>query len=325
MLTRLYTLARATFLETVRQPIFGILLLVTAGLLMLNVALAGFTLEDDDKLLLDIGLSTLLLSGLFLSAFSASGVISREIENKTALSVISKPVGRPVFVLGKFLGLMGALSLAFYLSFLVFLLAERHGVMERSSDPWDAPVLVFGFGSLFVSIVVAGFCNYFYGSGFATTTIGVITPLLTLSAILIGKFGKTWEVIPFGSDYVGGQIVIAAYLVWLAVLILAAIATTASTRFGQMLTLIICTIFLALGVISDSAFGQHQGTSTAAWIAYRIIPNIGPFWVIDGITSGSEKSIVPVVYVGYMTLYALLVITGVLAIGVAAFQRREVG
>lgn len=166
MLGRFLTLARATFLETIRQPIFGILLLVTAGLLILNVSLAGFTLDDDDKLLLDLGLSTLLLSGLFLSAFSASGVISREIDNKTVLTVISKPVSRPVFILGKFAGLLAALSLAFYLNFLVFLLAERHGVLEKTGDPWDMPVLVFGFGSLFIAVVVAGFCNYFYGSGF---------------------------------------------------------------------------------------------------------------------------------------------------------------
>lgn len=153
----------------------------------------------------------------------------------------------------------------------------------------------------------------------------MVTPLLTISALLVAKFDKKWEVVPFASDYVGGQIVLAAYLVWLAVVIIAAIATAASTRFGQMMTLMICTIALGLGVISDYAFGQHQGTSMAAWVAYRAIPNIGPFWVIDGITSGSEKSIVPLNYIGYLTIYALLIMSGILSIGVAAFQRREVG
>lgn len=325
MFNRFYTLARGTFLETVRQPIYGILLLVTAALLILNVSLAGFTLDDDNKLLLDLGLSTLLLSGLFLSAFSASGVISREIENKTVLTVISKPVSRPVFILGKFAGILAALLLAFYLSVLVFMLSVRHGVLERTSDPWDMPVLVLGFGSLFVAVVAAAFCNYFYGSGFSTTVIAIVLPLLTVTVLLIGKLGKGWEVIPFGSKYVGGQIIIAAYLVWLAIMIVAAVATAASTRFGQMMTLVICTAALCLGIICDYAFGQHESQSVAAMIAYRAIPNMGSFWVIDGLTSGSEKTAVPFSYVGYMTAYALLVATGILSLGIAAFQRREVG
>ena len=72
MLVKLFAIAANTLLEAVRQPIYGVILMVTAGLLMLNVALAGFTLEDDNKLLQDLGLSTLLLSGLFLAAFSAT-------------------------------------------------------------------------------------------------------------------------------------------------------------------------------------------------------------------------------------------------------------
>ncbi|MFQ5495005.1 MAG: ABC transporter permease, partial [Phycisphaerae bacterium] len=91
MLQRMLTVAWATFIETIRQPIYGVILLATAILMVLNVSLAAFTLGDDNKLLLDIGLSTLLLSGLFLSAFSAAGVLGREIENKTVLTVISKP------------------------------------------------------------------------------------------------------------------------------------------------------------------------------------------------------------------------------------------
>ena len=91
MFQRFYTVALNTFVETIRQPIYGVILLATATLLILNVSLAAFTLDDDDRLLLDLGLSTLLLSGLFLSAFSAAGVLSREIENKTVLTVISKP------------------------------------------------------------------------------------------------------------------------------------------------------------------------------------------------------------------------------------------
>ena len=78
MFSKAYSIAWNTFLETIRQPIYGVILLATSLMLVMNLGLAMFTLEDDNKLLYVLGLSTLLLSGLFLSAFSASGVLSRE-------------------------------------------------------------------------------------------------------------------------------------------------------------------------------------------------------------------------------------------------------
>jgi len=325
MFQRFYTIALNTFVETIRQPIFGVVLLATAVLLILNVSLAAFTLDDDDKLLLDLGLSTLLLSGLFLSAFSAAGVLSREIENKTVLTVVSKPVGRPLFVIGKYVGLLAALSIAYYLATLVFILTVRHGVLQNTTDPWDAPVLVLGSGSLFVAFLVAAFCNYFYDKDFPATTLAVLTPLLTVAVLVVGKFDEHWDVIPFASNFVGGQILIAAYLVFLAVMVTAAIALAASTRFGQLVTLVICTGFLGLGITSDYAFGRHEGSSILASIAYRIVPNIGPFWVIDGLNAGTEATTVTGQYVLLVTAYALLLVTGIVSIGVVAFQKREVG
>jgi len=325
MFQRLYTVALNTLVETIRQPLYGVILLATTILLVLNVSLAGFTLDDDDKLLYDLGLSTLLLSGLFLSAFSASGVLSREIENKTVLTVISKPVSRPLFIMGKFLGLLGAICVAFYLSTLVFILTVRHGVMENTSDPWDAPVLTFGLGSIFIAFAIGAARNYLRGSDFPTTVIAIVTPLLTISVVLVGFFDKHWERIPFASDFIGGQIVIAAYLVMMAVIITAAVALAASTRFGQLITLMICAAVLGLGIISDYAFGQHVDSSWAATLAYGLVPNIGPFWIIDGLQAGTVATAVGPVYVGYVTGYAALLTLGILAIAVFAFQKREVG
>ncbi len=325
MIQRLYTVALNTFVETIRQPIYGVILMGTFALLVLNVSLAAFTLDDDDKLLLDLGLSTLLLSGLFLSAFSASEVLHREIEDKTVLTVISKPVSRPLFILGKFFGLLGALLVAYYLTFLVFVLAQRHGVMQNTSDPWDAPVLVFGVGSLVLSLCLAAFANFFYGKDFPTTWIATLAPMLTAGVLLVAKLDEQWEVIPFGSNSVGGQVLIAAYLVLLMVVVTTAVALAAATRFGQLMTLVICLAVLGVGVVDDYALGQHQETSLAAKIAYRALPNMGPFWVIDGLYAESEATMITLRYVVYVTCYAALLTTGILSIAVAAFQKREVG
>jgi ABC-2 type transport system permease protein len=141
----LLAIARNAFLESIRQPIFAVLLIVGILAMVLNVNLAAFTLEDDNKLLIDLGLSTLFLAGLLLAAFTATGVLTREIENKTVLTVVSKPVPRAAVVAGKYLGVAGAITLAYWVLAVVFLLAVRHRVQAgvRMDETFDLPVLVF--------------------------------------------------------------------------------------------------------------------------------------------------------------------------------------
>lgn len=328
MVQALFTIAANTFVETVRQPIYSVILLATSLLLVLNAAVTGFTVtlgRGDDQLLLDIGLSTLLMSGLFLCVFSATSVLSREIENKTVLTVISKPVGRPTFFLGKYLGLIAAMLVAYYLTFLVFVLTQRHGVLSNSSDPWDAPVLVFGVGGVLLALFGGAFANYFNGRNFTTTVLAIAAPALTFAVLSTTKLDKTFHVVPFGSEFLDPQVFVAGYLVFLIFLIISAVALATSARFGQMVTLTVSTVVLALGIVSDSLFGQHADTSLAAEAASWIVPNIGPFWIIDGLMAGTEETAAPFIYVLAVTGYAVLMASGVLCIGIALFQRREVG
>jgi len=322
MLSRLYNIAANTFLDTIRQPIFGVVLLASTLMMILNIALAGFTLEDDDKLLLDLGLSTLLLTGLFLSVFSATGVLTREIENKTVLTVISKPVSRPVFLTGKYVGVLAALLVALYLCFLVFLMTMRHKVLQTSSDPWDGPVLVFGFGALVLALGIAAFCNYFYGSEFASTALALVVPLLTLAVLLTGLWDKTWNLQPFGSGIFAIELFYAAFLVMLAIMVLAAIALAASTRLSQVMTLLVCVLLTAVGLVADFALGQYADQSQLAWTLYHVLPNLGFFWITDAVNSGIP---VPPSYIAMCAGYAILMVIAILMIGVALFQRREVG
>jgi ABC-2 type transport system permease protein len=331
MLTKLWGIIINSFTETIRQPIYAVLVFLTIGVLTLNVWLAMFTLEvdsnnpnlaGDTKMLKDLQLSTLLLSGLFLAAFSAAGILSREIENKTVLTVISKPVPRPLFLFGKFTGLLGAMALAFYLCAIVFLLTIRHKVMERASDQFDLPVIISGVGALLTSIMVAAFCNYFYGMHFSTTVITLLLALLTVALALVAFIDPKGEMQKFGQDFIDGQLVGAAVLVFAMVMVLTAVAVAVSTRFGQVMTLIVCALFLAIGLTSDSFFGQHRETSKLAQISYWISPNLAFLWVSDALTQGSQ---ITFRYVSTAFGYAMLLVVAWLSIGVALFQKREVG
>lgn len=322
MFNKLWAVTVNSFTETIRQPIYGILVLVTVGLLVFNVGIAGYTLEDDNKLLKDLGLSTLLLSGLFISAFSASGILSQEIENKTVLTVVSKPISRPVFLLGKFAGLAGALAVAFYLCGIVFLLTMRHQVLERSSQDFDLPVIIFGTSAVVLTLLIAAFCNYLYDMQFTSTSITLGVPMMTLALVMVSLIGKDWKIQQFGKDFIDGQLIGASALVFAMVMILTAVAVAVSTRLGQVMTLTLCTVVMLIGLVSDAMFGQFRETSPLAQLAYWISPNLAFLWVTDALT---QENHITFQYVALGAGYAGLIVLSWLFLGVALFQKREVG
>ncbi len=331
MWSRIIAISVNTFLETIRQPIYGVILIVTAMMMLFNVSLAAYTLSDDNLFLQDLGLSTLLVSGLFLAAFSAAGVLSREIENKTVMTILSKPVSRPVLIVGKYLGLLSALTVAFYIGTLVLLFVVRHKVMQNTTDPWDMPAILFGFGSVLLTLLISGFGNYWYGWQFSSTAILLLTPLITIGYLLTAAFSPKWELqFPFLGD---ANLLAAIILVLMVVWIISAVALAASTRLGQVATLTLCAVFLMLGLTSDFFFGQHPienagfwGQPTHAtqlcWLSYRVMPNLGIFWVTDGLSTGKYLTLS---YLTDATAYALAYIIAIVLVGIALFQNREVG
>ena len=104
MFTQTFAIAKNAFFESIRQPIVLVLLIAGSLLLLLASPLSAFTMENDQRMLLDIGLATIFMIGMLLAVFISSTVLGQEIQNKTTLTVVSKPIGRPQFVIGKFIG-----------------------------------------------------------------------------------------------------------------------------------------------------------------------------------------------------------------------------
>lgn len=186
-------IAKNTCLQTIRQPIYGIIVIVTLGGLALAPALTGWTLDDDNNLLRDIGLSTLLIQGLFLACFAASSVLDTEIEEKTVLTVAAKPVGRPVFVLGKYAGVLAALLAAHLLAGIAFYMAMRHGVLQTAMDKSDLTVIILGPGLMFLLAVAATTLNYVYDWRFLPTFVGLALPFMTLSTAILLVVDRDWK------------------------------------------------------------------------------------------------------------------------------------
>lgn len=184
-MNQLWAITKGTFLQSVRQPVFGIIVLVMLGGIALAPTMTGWTLDDDNKMLRDIILSTLLLQGLVLACFAASGVLDAEIEDKTVLTVAAKPIQRSTFILGKYFGLLGSLAAAHYLACIAFFMCMRHGVLQTAAEKSDVTVLILGPGVMLAVMVAAGVLNFVYGWRFLPTVVNLAIPALTVGAVLL--------------------------------------------------------------------------------------------------------------------------------------------
>jgi len=318
--------------------------------------------SGDNRMLVDLGLGTLFLVGMFLAAFTATGAVCSEMDNKTALTVVSKPVPRPVFILGKFLGVSGALLIANYILTLVLLLTIRHRVLQNASDPMDAPVILLGILALVVAFGFAGAANYLYQRVFTSTFTALLVVALTLAFGLVLLINKEWAFQSPLHDWQEDrgrmlQVAIGSGLITQGVLILTALAVALSARTGQVMTLMICVVVLVvgigagsisqivnsvLGIPADAGYLQSLSTITASdesavrkalFIAgktlYVIAPNFQFHTPADAISL--ENSLVhntqgefSLSYVGMVTLYTTAYIAAILGLGITLFQKREV-
>lgn len=284
MFQQFFAIGRNTFVESIRQPIYLVMLGIGIIALLITPGLSTFTLSDDNLFMVDMGLATIFLCGLVIAAFVATSVVTREIENKTVLTLVSKPVGRPVFVLGKYLGVAAAILAAAIIMSCAFLLIKRYGVMQTARDTADKPVIVFGLMALFTSLIVGLWCNFFYGWVFTSTTVGTLLPMSILAWLGVLMFNKDWGFqfmqtvdTPLGpmrniSASLDPQIILALVGVFLALMIIASVALAASTRLGQVMTVVVCLIVFIAGLLTDTLFGGRAFESKSRGRIIEINP-----------------------------------------------------
>ncbi|MHC5034147.1 MAG: ABC transporter permease subunit, partial [Planctomycetota bacterium] len=141
MLTSFWAITKNAFTEIIRQPVYGILLLTGLVLIGFAPAITMFSMASDESLMVDMGLATIFLLGLIVAVLSATQIISREIESQTVGAILSKPVGRVIFVLGKFTAVTLAMAVACYLLTVMLLIILRMGVPTTASWKMDYPAL----------------------------------------------------------------------------------------------------------------------------------------------------------------------------------------
>ena len=110
---RISAIASATTKDAIGQPVFAVAIIAGIALLFTFIVIPYNTFGEDVKMLKDSGLTLIKVLALLVVVWTASVTVADEIEGRTALTVLSKPLSRWQFVLGKFAGLALVATLVF--------------------------------------------------------------------------------------------------------------------------------------------------------------------------------------------------------------------
>ncbi|MBI1841334.1 MAG: ABC transporter permease [Verrucomicrobia bacterium] len=306
------------FLELARQPIVLLLTTTSAVAIVFLSSIPYFGLGEDPKLVKDMVLAVMFLTGLFGAVLCASNTLAREIRTGTALAVLSKPVGRANFLLARYTGLVAVLTLTVFVNLLACLLASR--LAFDSYGEADLRAVAVYFGSVLVAYLGAGFSNFFLRRAFVSDALVAMVATTTLAFVAINFFDHEGNSQPFAKG-VDWRIVHAGLLVLFAIWMLAALALASSTRLEMVATLGVCTLFFLLGLMSDYLVGRPalEGRWWAQ-VLYAVLPNWQKFWLSDALVEGGA---IPWSYVAKAFGYAATYTGAALAVGLTLFEDRE--
>ena len=152
-LGRLGLIAGNTFLEAVRQKLFLFLLLLAIGLVASALFFREFNFGSSElKFIADFGFGALVFFGSALTIATTAQLFFSEIENRTALTLLAKPLWRAEFVFGKFLGVFAVIGVfcALTIGLMMALLYHREGqLMAMDPEAFESGRLI-AYGDLLV-------------------------------------------------------------------------------------------------------------------------------------------------------------------------------
>jgi ABC-type transport system involved in multi-copper enzyme maturation permease subunit len=125
---KLSAVAWSTAKECLAQPLFYVLLAIGVAALLVFPIFPYFTFGEDVKVVKDTGLVMIMVLSVILALWTASVSVAEEIEGRTAMTVLSKPIARWHFILGKFLGIIIPVVILFVVLSAVFLFTISYKV-----------------------------------------------------------------------------------------------------------------------------------------------------------------------------------------------------
>ncbi len=180
-LGRIFVIATNVFREVVRDRILYVIgfygILLAAAIRILPEVAA----TTEDKIFLDFGLAAMSLLGLIVAIFVGTGLVNKEIEKRTVLVLIAKPISRVEFITGKHLGLSAVLAL---------LVAAMTAIYLAIAHFWKIP---YPLGSILLAALYLFFQLSLITAvaiGMGVFTSSVLATLLSFGVYLMGNFSQ---------------------------------------------------------------------------------------------------------------------------------------
>ena len=169
-------IAMSTFRAAIRNRTLHGILLGAVALVLSSIALGQLSVENDARVIRDVGTTFVSLTMVTVAIFSGVSLLTAELSHKTIYTIVTKPVSRWMFIVGKFLGLVMTLAVVELLLGLVVLRGDPFGVVLVQS------LLL----SLFEGVVVAAVAVFL--SSFSTP---VTSGVLTFGIFVLGRLRES--------------------------------------------------------------------------------------------------------------------------------------
>ena len=279
----------ATYGEIVRRPLYFILLGSFCVAVLLSKFLTLFSFYQEMNLVREMGVATLIFWGFIITTVLAGVVVTQELEDRTAVTLLSKPLRRSEFLLGKYLGLLLSLVPGLLILGLILLLTLW-------TMAW--PHLPFRDQDLIEEV-----------AGGSTA------------------FGSAWSVVwgAFVSTQ-GASVLSGVLLAFLHAAVVAAVAVSLSAFFPVVVSVAATAFVFVLGNLSGYMLASLERLgiaplSAAGKMFSYLLPNLGYFNLQSHF---SEGTILSIRYLGLASVYAVLYVGAVFLLACSLFEKREV-
>jgi ABC-type transport system involved in multi-copper enzyme maturation permease subunit len=179
------------FKESVRDRVPYNLVLFAVLLISSSYLIGQLTAGQDVKIIKDLGLAATSAFGLFIAIFIGIGLVSKEVERRSIYSLLSKPISRPQFIVGKYAGLVltlavnvAVMTLAIYLVLAYMTWIEtaefKAGWETPGVDPRMLKATLLIFMELMLITAVALF--------FSTFSSPILSAAFTFGVFIVGNF-----------------------------------------------------------------------------------------------------------------------------------------
>jgi ABC-type transport system involved in multi-copper enzyme maturation permease subunit len=186
VIQRVTAVALNTFRETVRDRIFYLVAIFGLILLASSALLSPLTIGAQGKIVADVGLASLSLFGLLVVVFVGSGMLRKELDKRTITTILTKPVSRLEYLLGKYAGLTLTLFCMLAAMVLLFMLVTLVTPATFSARYLAAIYLVFWELLLINGAVLL----------YSTFVSPVLAMVFTLGLFVIGHLSE--DILSFG-------------------------------------------------------------------------------------------------------------------------------